>query len=832
VLFAALVPLNGSKAHSLEAEFKRVSALFQQGNLTNSQELAAHAAAAFQFASPAWAARFTVLEAEAAAWRGLNTEVLRLLSPPLQSDDSPELAIKRLSLLGLAHARMQQFNEADQTFAQAQRACSVAEIEACGELLRARGGMATGRGQYKDAHQLYSLSLASARRFGQRWDESVALMNLGSICLMEDRFDEAIGLLHDAEQIAAKLNAGDVLVTTLGNLGWAYYRIGDAESALEMFREAERRSVILGDSEDAITWLTTSGVVYEDSRELARAAAFYRQALDLAKQINSNEDVVTSLELLAHLSIDAGSLNEADVYIDQLSSMVQADGNRLDALDVTLAKAKIASRRRQDKIAERLLRTVEHDPASLAYMRLDAEHEIATLFELQGKTADADRMYRTALTTFGSSWGQLKEETSRLPFLANATRIYDDYIQFLIKQGKHEEALLTADQSRARTLAQGLDLTRPRQPVGHASFSPRAVARKTGTTLLFYWLGERQSYLWAITPDRIALFPLPPEKELSPLIEHYRVTLLDLQDTTGTANGNGETLFRLLVAPALKLIPSKTPVMILADGVLSRLNFETLLVPGPSPFPEPGPRPASNPDSGPSAHYWIDDAIVLSAPSLAMLAAAKPRWEEDRSLLLFGNPVSPSPDFPSLPYFGFEMAEVEKHFAVNRQAVFTGQEANPANYLSSDPARYSYIHFVTHAVASRADPLDSAIILSGGPAGENSFKLYARDIMQHPIRARLVTISACYGSGTRAYAGEGMVGLAWAFLRAGARNTIGALWEVSDDSTARLMDTLYKGIQEGQPPAVALRRGKLDLLHSKTRFRRPFYWAPFQIYTR
>jgi CHAT domain-containing protein len=199
---------------------------------------------------------------------------------------------------------------------------------------------------------------------------------------------------------------------------------------------------------------------------------------------------------------------------------------------------------------------------------------------------------------------------------------------------------------------------------------------------------------------------------------------------------------------------------------------------------------------------------------------------------LLGNPVSPNQDFPTLPFFGFEMKRIEGHFASNRQADFAGQQASPAAYLSSNPAQYSYIHFVAHAVASRTDPLDSAIILSGASTSEGSFKLYASDIMKHPIDAQLVTISACYGSGTRAYAGEGLVGLSWAFLRAGAHNTIGALWEVSDDSSPRLMDSLYQGIEEGQTPAASLRRAKLELLHSEGRFSSPFYWAPFQIYTR
>ena len=112
----------------------------------------------------------------------------------------------------------------------------------------------------------------------------------------------------------------------------------------------------------------------------------------------------------------------------------------------------------------------------------------------------------------------------------------------------------------------------------------------------------------------------------------------------------------------------------------------------------------------------------------------------------------------------------------------------------------------------------------------NRSKLYARDIIRHPLDARLVTISARYGSGTRTYSGEGLVGLSWSFLRAGAHNVIGALWDVSDESTPRMMNLLYKGIQGGLPPSEALRDAKLELLHSHGEFQKPFYWAPFQLY--
>ena len=88
-------------------------------------------------------------------------------------------------------------------------------------------------------------------------------------------------------------------------------------------------------------------------------------------------------------------------------------------------------------------------------------------------------------------------------------------------------------------------------------------------------------------------------------------------------------------------------------------------------------------------------------------------------------------------------------------------------------------------------PLDSAIVLSKASTEDDSFKLYARDIIQHPLHAELVTVSTCRSAGARAYSGEGLVGLSWAFLRAGAHDVIGALWDVSDVSTPQLMDELY-----------------------------------------
>jgi CHAT domain-containing protein len=174
------------------------------------------------------------------------------------------------------------------------------------------------------------------------------------------------------------------------------------------------------------------------------------------------------------------------------------------------------------------------------------------------------------------------------------------------------------------------------------------------------------------------------------------------------------------------------------------------------------------------------------------------------------------------------MSAIEAALHTSPQVVRATANAQPEAYLRGDPQRFSIIHFVAHAVVNREEPLQSAVVLSGS---RRDYKLLARDIIGIPIRADLVTISGCRSAAARTYAGEGLVGFSWAFLQAGARHVIASLWDVNDRSTAALMGDLYAVLARGSTPADALRSAKLALLHSGTVWRKPWYWAPFQIYS-
>jgi CHAT domain-containing protein len=803
--------------------FDRARLTFVHGNLAQSQKDAAEGYARFRTSSPEWAWRFRLLEAEAMLWRGMSNDVLALLNSPAPNPRIPELTVTQLSLQGAAYTHIRKLPEAESSLAEADRLCGALDKSPCGGLLRAHGVLALERGQIELADEFFERTLLYARTHRDDFLEATALLNLGVASLQEEFFDASVDWSQKAYSLAARLGAEDIAQTALGNLGLAYHRLGDLEKARSTFAEAEDRATRLGDVTDQITWLTYLGNVDADEQNYSRAEETYSRALGLAQRIDDRGDISEATRALARVSLLEGKLVLAREYAGRAVSVAQQAGNHRDELYPRVMQGQVAALERHADEAGNIFRDIIRDPATPVFLKWEAEHSLARLYEDQGQVALANREYRTALATFEAARDSVTHEDAQLSFLANAASIYDDYLHFLVTYGHSDEALRWADYNRARTLTQGLGLLGKGRDKGVTAGPPpldgQAIVRRTGSAVLFYWLGEKQSYLWVIAPRKMSLFLLPAKSEIEAAAQRYRKALADPGDVLESANEDGRWLYRTLVAPALPLLAKDAKVFVIPDGNLNNVNFETFIV------SEAGTSSASDP----KPHFWIEDATVTAASSLRVLAASSvARRKHDRKLLLIGNSVAPNKEYPELPQAASQVESVSRHFADAQRQTFTRAQATPAAYLASNPQQFSHIHFVAHGTASRLSPLDSAIVLSTA-GGEDDFKLYARDIIRHNLKADLVTISACYGAGERSYAGEGLVGLSWAFLRAGAHNVVAALWEATDAPTEQLMNNFYDGLDKGASPNVALRAAKLSLLHGGN-FRNPFYWAPFQLY--
>lgn len=511
----------------------------------------------------------------------------------------------------------------------------------------------------------------------------------------------------------------------------------------------------------------------------------------------------------------------AAIHIREARRLAETDANSNEMLEAVLVESLLYIQQGHPREAESgLLKLVQHSSAAPSF-RWEAENTLAGIYDKTGRGQEAEEWYRRAIATFHGQRLTLKSVESELPFLENGSDLYMGYMEHLIRAGRTGEALRLLDTSRAETLAEGLG-TKPLR-AGPTS-DARAVAGRLGATILVYCLRPERSYLWAITGKREEFYTLPGSGAILPLVQRHNQAILAAKDLLAPRESTGRALYDALLAPAAGLLPQGGGrVILVADSSLSRLNFETLIAPGPV---------------GGKPHYWIEDVSVTNARSLRLLAGGSPQALKpvSPSILLIGDPVYPKEEYAPLPHAGAEMAQIAGHFGAGERVVAAGREASPEAYVASRPGRFRFLHFVAHATASELNPLDSAVILSSNPKSEGGVggsanKLYASEILKEPLSAELVTLSSCYGSGVRDYTGEGVVGLAWAFLRAGAHSVIGALWEVSDVATPKLMDTLYTRLRAGASPDAALREAKLEMVRGDGVFRKPIYWASFQLYT-
>jgi CHAT domain-containing protein/Tfp pilus assembly protein PilF len=813
---------------SPQAAFEHARLTFQHGDLIRSQQEAEEGYRRFLYSSPEWASKFKTLEAQSLLWRGRYPEVLKLLDSEGSRSTPAENAISILTLRAIAHARQLDLATATHELHETEQLCVPPQPITCGEPLQGRGLFALGQNQFSEAQRYFEQSLSFARTNKDRFLETTSLLNLAAVLVKEERFDEAVDRSRAAYDAATALEAADIALAAQENLGWSYYRLGDSERALGVLVETEKRAEELGDVFGQENALTNIGYLYMDARSYELAEQSFQRSLALAEAQNSKEHVYNTLRVLARLAVQTGNWANASQYAERALEIARRSGNHADELYPMFVQAQVAARRGDLTVAENGFHDVERDKSCPPFLKWETQHSLARLHEDQNRPDSADREYRAALATFEAARDTVRHEDFQLSFLTNASRIYDDYIHFLVSHGRSAAALQWADFSRARTLAEGLGLLPKGAVTGPPPLDPQQLARRAQGTILFYWLGEKQSYLWAITPQRTSLFALPPGGEIDAVVQRYRQALGGPADVLESSDSDGQSLYRTLIAPAQTLLKKDAKVFIIPDGSLNNLNFETLLVPDSKPT---DPKmPVSNTPQ-PKVHYWIEDVTIADASSLRILASTHAvKTKRERTLLLVGNSVSPNNKYPELSKAAAQMESVARHFP-GKQRIFAREKATPAAYLNSGPEQFSYIHFVAHGTANRLSPLDSAIVLSKSSTEDDSFKLYARDIILHPMQADLVTISACYSSGEGRYSGEGLVGLSWAFVRAGAYSVIAALWEATDASTQQLMDKFYDELDKGAGPDAALRAAKLSLLHNSS-FHNAFYWAPFQLYTR
>jgi len=242
---------------------------------------------------------------------------------------------------------------------------------------------------------------------------------------------------------------------------------------------------------------------------------------------------------------------------------------------------------------------------------------------------------------------------------------------------------------------------------------------------------------------------------------------------------------------------------------------------------------------------WLtnpEEPLIL-CPTASLYAVPMHALDLMGAPLIVRNPVSYTPSFELLSYTRtvsnprFESVEIYGQPTAN---ITTGDEVAQRiaelfstnaitgvlatnKMLSQAFAESSMVHIQTHGVHDAEEPLSSYLQL----AGED--KYFASELLEHPIKSKLITLGACESASVAVELGDEPLGLMPALIQAGVKCVVAAMWRVHENTAAVFMRGFYSEMLTGKTAVDAYRHTVLSLMQHPEH-QTPYHWAAFTVH--
>jgi CHAT domain-containing protein len=623
--------------------------------------------------------------------------------------------------------------------------------------------------------------------------------------------------------------------TALTQLG----RYREAHQVVELGLSYARRRGYVGYQVDM---LAAAGQLARAEGQTQSAISLYSQAAGLARKIHFNRGLAEVDAQLATLYQFAGNLHVAEEFaheciqahrkmgeVYELPRHLAAEANIQAALGDTVAAEHTFA------TAERIVGTMLANTPTPSVKRsvVAAMSEIfVDHFELavtDGALAEAYQVIEEARgrVTADRLWAATDFRGNRKPpeIAAAERRLALLQVRLLDATNNGERERLYVSISDAEN-----ELSIPQEPVLENAPWRRPVLTDLQRTiapdevLLEYVVGDKASYCLAITHTTAQAFRLPARKAIDYLVNRYLSAVKSERD----AKPEGQAVYTAILKPVLAS-QNRHKVIIVPDASLYRVPFAAL--------------------TDYRNKYLLESRTISYSPSGTVFALMRTRSKTvPRELLAVGD-VDYGNRFPTglaeifhiinklrrytlqdLPASGDEVQAVQDSFRGVKGVVLSGDKATESNFKHDANKPLTVIHLAMHALADSKYPDRAALVFAPDPVSGEDGLLQVREIRTLPIAGTsLVTLSACDTSVGRIEGEEGISNIVYAFLYAGARSAVATYWKVEDDATADLMQDFYTELGHGAEKAEALRQAQLQMAHSQTEIRKPFYWAAFNL---
>ena len=223
----------------------------------------------------------------------------------------------------------------------------------------------------------------------------------------------------------------------------------------------------------------------------------------------------------------------------------------------------------------------------------------------------------------------------------------------------------------------------------------------------------------------------------------------------------------------------------------------------------------------PDSKYLCESFSIRVAPSLTslkMIAQCPVDYHHKSGVLLVGDPCVQ--DVTNLKPLPCAREEVNMIGEMVGSTPLVGRQATKDEVLRR-LGSVALVHIAAHGNIETGE----IALAPNSTCSEADFILTMKDVKQVQLRARLVVLSCCHSAQGEIKA-EGVVGIARAFLCAGARSVLVSLWAIDDKATLEFMKNFYQHLVAGKSASEALNRA-MNCMRESTEFSDVTHWAPF-----
>jgi CHAT domain-containing protein len=459
------------------------------------------------------------------------------------------------------------------------------------------------------------------------------------------------------------------------------------------------------------------------------------------------------------------------------------------------------------------------------YESLDARRGRLLVYLANRDYSSAQTELNKAIDLFEKNRDEIDDDEMKTRFFETGHDIYDLGIQ--LSQHDYKMAFRYSEEGRARSL---LDLVRPmgRRPLNGPTtgsnnqpltLSQIANQIPASAQIIQYSSLSESLYVWVLSSaDFFGASQNIRADDLGRKVNEYLECINDpkLDDR---ATLLAKELYEILIKPVETRLDPDKEIFIVADKPFNNFPFGALIEPA-------------------TGKFLIEKYTISFSPSSTVFihCADIARQKESLSVehcLSVGQSEFNQPELQnsSLPSTKKEAEQVASLYGRNSKLLL--DSAATESSLRQEIRDAEVIHIATHNRVNERRPGLSGLALweeADASTPDNDGRLQAAEISRLKLpRAKLVVLSACQTWIGQDYYGEGMVGMARAFIAAGAPVVVASLWNIDSQTTTKFMDGFHRRrASSGITTARAIREAQIEMLHGgSASYRRPSTWAGF-----